>query len=88
LDIRDNISSRLRQVCSYADGISIVARTQHALADTFIKFNEEAQKAGVIINVNKTKYMKCSRNQVKEKKWIWVEFKLEMYHHLNVLDQW
>jgi hypothetical protein len=36
------------------------------LANSFIKPNEEAQKAGLVINVNKTKYMKCSRNQVKE----------------------
>jgi hypothetical protein len=29
----------------------------------FIKCNEEAQKAGLLINVNKTKYKKLSRNQ-------------------------
>jgi hypothetical protein len=66
LDIRGNISNRLRQVCAYADDILIMARKQQALADTFIKLNEEAQKAGLVIKVNKTKYIKCSRNQVKE----------------------
>jgi hypothetical protein len=43
-----------------------MARTQQALADIFIKLNEEAQKAWLVINVNRTKYMKCSRNQLKE----------------------
>jgi hypothetical protein len=43
-----------------------MTRTQQALADTFIKLNEEAQKARLVINLNKTKYMKCFRNQVKE----------------------
>jgi hypothetical protein len=66
LDIRGNISTRVRQVCAYANDILIMAWMQQALADTFIKLNEEAQKAGLVINVNKTKYMKCSRNQVKE----------------------
>jgi hypothetical protein len=66
LDIRGNISTRLRQVCAYANDILIMTRTKQALADSFIKLNEEAQKAGLVINVNKIKYMKCSRNQVKQ----------------------
>jgi hypothetical protein len=61
LDILYNISSRLRQVCAYADDILIMARTIQALADSFMKLNEEAQKAGIVINMNKTKYMKFSR---------------------------
>jgi hypothetical protein len=63
-----------------------MARTKQAVAESFIKLNEEAQKAGLVINTNKTKYIKCSRNQVKEQ--IWVELKLEMYNHLNISDQW
>jgi hypothetical protein len=53
LDIRGNISSTLRQLCAYADDILIMARMKQALADSFIKFNEEAQKAGLVIYVNK-----------------------------------
>jgi hypothetical protein len=49
------------------DDILIMEKTQQALADTFIKLNEETQKAGLVINVNKTKYMKCCRNQVIER---------------------
>jgi hypothetical protein len=66
LDIGGNISTTVRRVCVYADDILILARTKQALADSLIKLNKEAQKAGLLINVNKTKYMKCSRNQVKE----------------------
>jgi hypothetical protein len=66
LDIGGNISTAVREVCIYADDILIIARTKQTLADSFIKLNEKAQKAGLLINVIKTKYMKCSRNQVKE----------------------
>jgi hypothetical protein len=49
LDIGGNISTRLRQVCAYADDILIMARTKEAPADSFIKLNKEAQKAGLVI---------------------------------------
>jgi hypothetical protein len=66
LDIRGSISTRLRQVCAYANDTLTMARMKQALPDFIIKLNEEAQKAGLVIKVNKTKYIKCSRNQVKE----------------------
>jgi hypothetical protein len=44
-----------------------MTRTKQTLADSFIKLNEGAQKAGLVINVNKTKYIKHSSNRVKEK---------------------
>jgi hypothetical protein len=65
LDIRGNISTRLRQECAYADDILIIARMKQALTDSFIKLNEEVQKAGLVINTNKTNSLKCTRNQVK-----------------------
>jgi porphobilinogen deaminase len=36
LDIRGNISTRLKEVCAYANDILLMARKQQALADTFI----------------------------------------------------
>jgi hypothetical protein len=36
LDIRGNISNRLKEVCAYANDILLMARTQQVLADTFI----------------------------------------------------
>jgi hypothetical protein len=34
-----------------------MARMQQALAGTFIELDEEAQKAGLVFNVNTTKYI-------------------------------
>jgi porphobilinogen deaminase len=42
LDIRGNISTRLRQVHAYGDDILIMAGTKQALAGSFIKLNEDA----------------------------------------------
>jgi hypothetical protein len=36
LDLRGNISTRLKQICVYADDIVITARTKKALTETFI----------------------------------------------------
>jgi hypothetical protein len=35
LDLRGNISTRLRQITAYADDILITARTRQSLIDTF-----------------------------------------------------
>lgn len=43
-----------------------MAGTQQAPADTFIKLNQEEKKAVLVTDTNKKKYMKCSRNEVKE----------------------
>jgi hypothetical protein len=45
LDIRGNISTRLRQVCAYANDILIMARTKEALADSFIKLKMKKQRS-------------------------------------------
>jgi hypothetical protein len=37
LDIRGNISTRLRETCAYADDLLVMARTRQAMVDTFIK---------------------------------------------------
>ena len=39
----------------------IVVRSQQAIVDTFFKLKHEAEKVGLIINENKTKFMKYSR---------------------------
>jgi hypothetical protein len=62
MDIRGNISTRLRQICAYADDIFIMARKRQAMMDTFIKLKNEAIESGLVVNMTKTKYMKCSRN--------------------------
>ena len=63
IELRGNISTRLRQCTAYADDILITARTAQAMIDTFVKLNNELQKYGLSVNVHKTKYLKCSRRQ-------------------------
>jgi hypothetical protein len=61
IDLRGNISARTKQLCACADYIVIIARTQKALKETFITLQKEAEKLGLIINTNKTKYMQLTR---------------------------
>jgi hypothetical protein len=43
----------------------IIGRTKQVLTDTFFKLKQEALKAGLIININKTKYLYCTRKSNK-----------------------
>jgi len=61
LKMRRNISMRLKQVRVYTDDIVLVTRTEHALINIFQKLEQEAIKYGLVINQNKTKYMRHSR---------------------------
>jgi retron-type reverse transcriptase len=63
LDTRGNISIRLKQCSAYADDILITARTKQAMTDAFNKLKMESIKHGLVINENKTKYMKCTRRK-------------------------
>jgi len=57
LEIKGNITTRLKQACVYADGVVLVTGTEQALINTFQKIKQEAEKYGLTINKNKTKYM-------------------------------
>jgi len=61
--LRGNISTRLKQCAADADDIVITSRTVQAMIDTFVKLKNESLKYGLIGNVHKTKYMKCTRRQ-------------------------
>jgi hypothetical protein len=61
LEVQGNITTRLKQICAYADDIVIIGRTKQVLTRTFFKLKQEALKAHLIINVNKTKYLHCTR---------------------------
>jgi hypothetical protein len=63
MELRGNISTRLKQCAAYADDIVITSRTAQAMIDTFVKLKNESLKYGLIVNVHKTKYMKCTRRQ-------------------------
>jgi len=67
LEIRGNITTRLKQASVYADDVVLVTRTKQALINTFQKIKKEAEKYGLTINQNKTKYMRHSRTQTNGK---------------------
>jgi hypothetical protein len=53
MELRGNISTRLKQCTAYADDILITIRTTQAMIDTFIKMKNESLKYGLIVNVHK-----------------------------------
>jgi len=53
LEIRGNITTRLKQVCVYADDVVLVTRTKQTLTNTFQKLKQEAEKHGLATNQNK-----------------------------------
>jgi ethanolamine utilization protein EutQ (cupin superfamily) len=63
LETRRNISTRLKQVCAYADDVVLVTRTKQVQINTLQKLKQEAEKYGLVINQNKTKYVRHSRTQ-------------------------
>ena len=56
MELRGNISTRLRQCTAYADGILITARTTQAMIDTIVKLKNESLKYGLTVNVHKKIY--------------------------------
>ncbi|PSN53384.1 hypothetical protein C0J52_03797 [Blattella germanica] len=62
MELRGNISTKLKQCMAYADDIMITARTKQALQETFSQLKEESKYFDLQINQNKTKYLKCSNH--------------------------
>jgi len=69
-ELRGNISKRLTQCSAYADNISITARTEQTVIDNFKKLKNISLQFGLIVNDNKTKYMKCTRKETQLNKLI------------------
>ena len=67
MELRGNISTRLKQCTVYADDILITTRTTQAMIDAFVKLKNESLKYGLIVYVYKTKYLKCTRRQHQPK---------------------
>jgi hypothetical protein len=67
LEIRGNITTRLKQACVYADDVVLVTRTEQALINTLQKIKQEAEIYGLTVNQNKTKYMGHSKTQINGK---------------------
>ena len=65
LELRGNISTFLKQCSAYADDILITAWTKQTMIDTFEKLKNISLQFGLIVNENKTKYMKCTRKETQ-----------------------
>ena len=65
IDMRGNISTRLRQLMAYADDILITAGTKQSLMDTFQQLKNYSLKVRLTINEKKTKYLKYTRKDIK-----------------------
>ena len=63
IELTGNISTRLKQCTAYADDILVTTRTAQAMTDTLVKLKNESLKYGLIVNIHKTKYVKCTRRQ-------------------------
>jgi hypothetical protein len=53
------------KVLAYADDLDITGRSERDVKEAFIKLNNEAQKIGLNINEEKTKYMEITAKQTK-----------------------
>jgi hypothetical protein len=69
LDLRRNISTRLKECIADADDVLIAARTTQTVKfskfPTFQQLMRNSIEFGLIINEEKTKYLKCSKKETR-----------------------
>jgi hypothetical protein len=63
MDLRGNMSTRSKQCVAYADDILIISRTEESMVETFSQLKEQSEQLGLIINHDKTKYLKCKEGK-------------------------
>jgi hypothetical protein len=61
MELRGNITTHLKQCTAYADDILLTTRTKQSLTDTFQKLKQISAQYGLILNGQKTKYLRCMR---------------------------
>ena len=64
MELRGNIITRLKQCNAYADNILLTTRTKHSLLETYQKLKETSAQYGLIVNGQKTKYLRCTRKKL------------------------
>jgi len=64
-DLSGDISTRLRQLTTYADDILITTRTRQSLINTFQQLKNNSMEVGLIINKKKTKYLKSTKKETR-----------------------
>ena len=65
LNLRGDISLKLKQTVAYADDVALLARSPKALKEIFHKLQNEATLVGLNINEDKIKYMQIKRTGTK-----------------------
>jgi len=60
LEVRGNMTTKLKQICAYADDIVIIGRKEQISIYTFCKPKHEALNVGLTVNNNKTKHLYCT----------------------------
>jgi hypothetical protein len=65
LDLKNNISTHIKQYSAYADDILITTRTMHSFVDTFQRLKEISAQVGLKRNEQKTKYLRCTKKHHK-----------------------
>jgi len=61
MELRGNTTTRLTQCTAYSEDILLIIRTKQSLLDTFQKPKETSAQYGLIVNGQKTKYVRCRR---------------------------
>ena len=63
LEQSNTILNRLTQMCGFADDILVIARSLPVLETICAEISREAGRVGLVINPDKTKYMRFSASQ-------------------------
>ena len=66
LNLRGDISLKLKQIIAYANDVALLARSLKVLEKIFHKLQNEATLVGLNINEDKTKYMQIKRPGTKD----------------------
>jgi len=61
MELRGTITTHLKQCTACADDILLTTRTKQFLIDTFQKLKEISAQYELIVNGQKTKYLRCMR---------------------------
>ena len=66
LNLRGDVSLKLKQIVAYADDVALLGRSLKALKEIFHDLQNEATLAGLSINEGKTKYMQIKKMGIKD----------------------
>jgi short-subunit dehydrogenase len=66
LNLRGDISLKLKQIAAYVYDVALLARSLKALKEIFHKLENEAALVGLNIDKDKTKYMQINKTGTKD----------------------